>query len=42
MKHSIWKNRVRLAGALIAAGLLCAFALNPLVLLASGNSPATL
>lgn len=28
MKHSTWKNRVRLAGALIAAGLLCAFALS--------------
>lgn len=28
MKHSTWKNRVRLAGALIAAGMLCAFALS--------------
>ena len=28
MKRSAWKKRVKLAGALIAAGLLCAFALS--------------
>lgn len=28
MKHSTWKKRVKLAGAVLAAGLLCAFALS--------------